>query len=141
MTQSLSTADRNALSAYRLEQAQKTINEVKFLIDNSLYSTAANRLYYSCFYAALALLVRENISTTTHSGVKTMLSLHFVQTGKIPRDIFHGYIMIYECRQRNDYDTFIDTTKEEIDELYVMGGDFVNAVKALVGFEPVGSDS
>lgn len=132
MKAALSREDRSALAAYRMEQARKTIDEVGFLIENDLLSTAANRLYYACYYAALALLMQKDISTSTHIGVKTMLSLHFVRENIMPKEILHGYIMIFECRQRNDYDTFIDIAKEEIEGLYEKGRDFVDCVWGIL---------
>ena len=32
----------------------------------------------------VALLLKYDIQTQTHNGVKTMLGLHFVATGKLP---------------------------------------------------------
>ena len=134
MKTSLTEGDRKALSDYRIEQAEKTLQEVAFLIENNLLSTAANRLYYACYYAALALLVMEGVSTSTHMGVKSMLSLHFVKNNIMPREILHGYILIFECRQRNDYDTFIEVDREEIDGLYKKGRAFVNCVINILNF-------
>ena len=137
MKTSLTEGDRKALSAYRIEQAEKTIQEVGFLIENNLLSTAANRLYYACYYAALALLVMEGVSTSTHMGVKSMLSLHFVKNNIMPREILHGYILIFECRQRNDYDSFIEVDREEIDGLYQKGRAFVNCVIDILNVRDV----
>ncbi len=35
-------------------------------------------LYYACYYAVAALLLKYDIQTQTHNGVKTMPGLHFV---------------------------------------------------------------
>ena len=48
------------------------------------YNTAVNRLYYACFYAVNALLLKYGIPAHTHNGTKSMLGLHFVSNGKIP---------------------------------------------------------
>ncbi|MCA2724430.1 MAG: HEPN domain-containing protein [Microcystis sp. M166S2] len=36
---------------YRLQRANETISETKILIENKLWNTAINRMYYACFYA------------------------------------------------------------------------------------------
>lgn len=53
---------------YRLQRANQTIFEIKILIDNKLWNTAINRMYYACFYAVGALLVKHGVETSSHSG-------------------------------------------------------------------------
>ena len=48
------------------------------------WRTATNRLYYACYFAVSALLVKNGITAHTHAGVLTMPGLHFVKEGKIP---------------------------------------------------------
>lgn len=74
---------KNALIAYRIQRAYDTLKEAKVMIRESFYNAAINRLYYACYYGSVALLLKYNIQTQTHNGVKTMLGLHFVSTGKI----------------------------------------------------------
>lgn len=45
------------LADYRLAKARETLAEVSLHIQNELWSTAINRLYYACFYATTALLI------------------------------------------------------------------------------------
>ena len=47
------------------------------------YNAAIKRLYYVCYYMAVALFLKHNISAQTHSGVKTMLGMHFTSKGKL----------------------------------------------------------
>ena len=52
-----------ALSKYRQERAHETLEEIPFLREKGYYGTAINRLYYACYYAALALLAKHHISS------------------------------------------------------------------------------
>jgi uncharacterized protein (UPF0332 family) len=54
---------------YRFNKALSTISEVEVLIENKFWNTAINRMYYACFYAVSALLVNEDIHTSSHTGV------------------------------------------------------------------------
>ena len=56
---SLTENDRDEIAKYRLEKAIDTFAQVPVLIENKFYVTAANRLYYACFYAAIALLLKD----------------------------------------------------------------------------------
>ena len=75
--------DRVSIVAYRIERAKATVAEVRDIVELGHYNTAMNRLYYACFYAAIALLIKHKIEARTHSGVRRMLGLHFVKTGKV----------------------------------------------------------
>ena len=57
MNETLDEQSRRALVSYRIERADETIIEAKLLAGDGHYNAAMNRLYYACFYAALALLV------------------------------------------------------------------------------------
>lgn len=76
--------DRVAVVAYRMENARRTLDEVIFHIKQGFYNTAMNCMYYACSYATSALLVNEGIEAKTHAGVRQMLGMHFVRTGKFP---------------------------------------------------------
>ena len=65
----LSNEERDAIVKIRLQEAKETYAEVSILIDNKLWRTAVNRLYYACYYAASALMVQYGYQTRTHSGL------------------------------------------------------------------------
>ena len=85
MNDELTNEAYEALSKYRQERAHETLEEIPFLREKGYYGTAINRLYYACYYAALAMLAKHHIASSTHSGVKTLLGLHFVSKGWSPR--------------------------------------------------------
>jgi uncharacterized protein (UPF0332 family) len=60
---------------YRLRRANETISEIKILIENKLWNTAINRMYYACFYAVGALLVKNGVETSSHSVFVDLLLL------------------------------------------------------------------
>lgn len=48
---------------YRLQRAKETIAEVEKHIENEFRNTSINRMYYACFYAVGALLIKHGIET------------------------------------------------------------------------------
>jgi uncharacterized protein (UPF0332 family) len=46
---------KSDLIQYRLEKSWTTYREAKSLAENGFWNGAANRLYYCCFYAVIAL--------------------------------------------------------------------------------------
>ena len=94
MKEELSVENREALAAYRYQRAQETLAEVPFLKQQGYYNTAINRLYYACYYAAIALLIKHGINPGTHAGVKQMLGMHFVATGRLSREIGRTFSLL-----------------------------------------------
>ena len=83
MKEKMDENSKNALIAYRIQRAYETLKEAEVMKRENFYNAAINRLYYACYYATVALLLKYDIQTQTHNGVKTMLGLHFVATGKL----------------------------------------------------------
>lgn len=132
MKETLDEQSRHDLVKYRLERAEETIKEAELLSQEGFFNATANRLYYACFYAALALLVTNRIETSSHSGVKTMLGLHFVSKGLL--DIEHGktFSRLFEIRHSGDYDDFVYCDKLMIDEYTPKAKAFIAAIKELL---------
>ena len=128
----LTEENYDALSRYRQERAHETLAEIPYLCQQGYYNTAINRLYYACYYAAVALLTKHHISTNTHSGVKTMLGLHFVSKGIITKESGRAFTNLFDSRQRGDYDEFVYSTYEEVNELYPKALRFIEEVDALL---------
>ena len=123
---------REAIVAYRLENAYKTLNEIPIHIEHELWNTAINRLYYACYYAVTALLINSGIEAQTHAGVRRMLALHFTKTEKLSIKMNKFYTDLFESRQTSDYADFIYFDRETIEELYKQAIVFVDTIKKLI---------
>lgn len=123
---------RKALVDYRLERAYKTMEEATLLEEKGYYNAAVSRLYYACFYATEALLLKNRIEAKSHTGVKAMLGLHFVSKGLIPVAIGKILSTLYEKRQSGDYDDFIYCDKEMTDDLTVQAKAFIDCLAKLI---------
>ena len=110
-------SERADLIHYRLNRASETLQEIEIHLENGLWNTAINRLYYACYYAATAILLDNNIKASTHSGVRQMLGLHFVKTGKISADLGKVFTDLFDKRHASDYDDFITVTREDVEDL------------------------
>ena len=113
----LSEIEREDLVKYRLDKAYETLNEVSVHIENKFYRTAANRLYYACFYAATALLISDGYETHTHYGVKTLLGLHYIKEKKIDDSLGNVFRELFDLRQTGDYEDWIDIKEQDIAKL------------------------
>jgi uncharacterized protein (UPF0332 family) len=51
------TGDQKDLVRYRMERAGETLQEARLMLEHGHLHGAANRIYYACFYATVALLL------------------------------------------------------------------------------------
>ena len=124
--------DRNALVKHRLERAIETMNEVNATMQLQFWRIAANRLYYACYYAASAPLIKHGISTNSHRGVSNQLGLYFISKGLVSSE--HGKLLkhLFELRQTGDYDDWIDIEEENIIHLVEPAQKFIQEMERLI---------
>lgn len=128
----LTSQQRYDIVTYRIENAQKTLGEIKDLVALKYYNTAANRMYYACYYAASALLIANGIATKSHDGVKQMFGLHFIKRGVLPMHLSSIYSTLFKRRLSGDCDDMFDNTLESVTELYPKAQEFISSVKEKV---------
>lgn len=124
--------DREQLVILRLENAHQAMKEAKLMIDNEYWNAAINRMYYACFYAVTALLINNGIEAQTHNGVRQMLGLHFVLTGKLSIQQNDFYTNLFAKRHSGDYDVFILFTRDTVEILYPQAEEFIEAIEKLI---------
>ena len=132
MSDDFNQESKDALISYRISRAYESLNEAELMYSGEFFNAAINRLYYACYYAAVALLLKNNISAQTHSGVKTMLGLHFISKGLLSIENGKTFTTLFEKRHSGDYDDFVYCDKEMVDELTPKARDFIDAVKNLI---------
>lgn len=132
MKETLSAEDRNALVEYRQERAKDSLKAADTLINNGFYVAAVNRLYYACYYVTIALLLKNNIAAQTHSGVKSMLGLHFVSKGLLSVEMGKIYSTLFSKRQSGDYDDFFYCDAELANELKKQAESYIDAASNLL---------
>ena len=77
--------NRDDYIQYRFHRSEESYEEALILAERERWNTVINRLYYSCFYAVTALLLKHDIKTQSHNGARTQFGLLFIKTGKIDK--------------------------------------------------------
>ena len=117
---------------YRLQRANETISEIEILIENKFWNTAINRMYYACFYAVGALLVKNGVVTSSHSGSRQKFGQLFIHTGLISKELGKHYSELFEKRQKGDYNDFFDFDEETVVKLYQPSIDFIREIERQI---------
>ena len=106
--------DLQELIKYRIEQAQETSSEIKFLIDKGLLVLAINRIYYGMFYMLLALALKEGFKTSKHHQLLGWFNKKFVKPEIVDRKIGKIIHRGFEDRTDGDYGVFVKFEKDEV---------------------------
>lgn len=118
--------------SYRIEKAKETIEEVQNHIENGFWNTAINRMYYACFYAVGALLIKHHIEVVSHSGARQKFGEYFVKSGIISREFAKHYTDLFQKRQKGDYDDFFDYDSETVLRLFPRSKEFITLIEQLL---------
>jgi uncharacterized protein (UPF0332 family) len=76
------------------------------------WNALINRLYYACFYAVIALLIKQNISTQTHDGARVQFGSLFIKNGIIDKEFGKLFSKLFDFRQKGDYGDLFDFDEE-----------------------------
>ena len=103
------------ISAY-LDRAERSLQAARELATGGFYDFAASRAYYAAFYAASALLLREGMEFSKHSGVIAAIHRYFVKTGKLAKEHGKALNWLFEVRGVGDYGGIAHVSRQEVDQ-------------------------
>ena len=122
--------------SYRINRTYETLEDARILADSKRWNACVNRLYYACFYAVSALLIQNDLSSSKHTGVRSLFNFHFVKTGKVPNDIARIYNDLFERRQESDYSDFFSFQESQIFPWISQADIFIDYVLKLIKLSP-----
>lgn len=117
---------------YRVEKANETLDVVDLLIENKKWNSTINRLYYATYYMISALLIKDEIISKSHSGLKAQFYLNYVRDKQIPSDVAKIYSDLFDWRQKGDYGDFFDFTEEDMLSILQPTKDLISSVEKII---------
>jgi uncharacterized protein (UPF0332 family) len=118
--------------AYRWQKAQTTLQEAMLLAQQDFWDACINKLYYACFYAVSALLLKHQKDAYTHKGVRSLFNEYFVKTNLLGTEDGYFYAQLFDKRQKADYADFVQYTEEEVAPLITQTQTFLDTLKKLI---------
>ena len=128
----LTDEERETLVKYRIEKSSETLQEARDCGSMNHWTLAANRLYYSAYYASSALLIQNGIIAKSHEGVLGMIGQNFVITGILSKDEAKLLARLQNMRKTGDYDDFIEWHQEEVEPMFESVENYIEKIKTLV---------
>ena len=126
------TKANKELVSYRLQRARESLEDARILANARRWNPCVNRLYYACFYAVSAILIQENLSSSKHTGVRSLFNRHFVKTGKVPKEMARILNDLFERRQKVDYMDFVSFEESQVRPWIPEAETFVENIAVLI---------
>lgn len=108
----MTISNRDEYINYRFQRAEQSFEEALILAKEERWNAVINRLYYACFYAVIALLIKHNISTQTHDGARVQFGSLFIKNGLIDKEFGKLFSKLFDFRQKGDYGDLFDFDEE-----------------------------
>jgi uncharacterized protein (UPF0332 family) len=124
--------DFKALIDYRLDEAVEALRDAELLLDAGRHRSAANRLYYAAFYAAIAALLTKHLEYSKHSAVIAFFDKELIRTGILPKEYSRTLHQAFNERQQDDYMPFVELDPDELKQLLESVRDMVKGISVYV---------
>ena len=111
---------------YRIIKSEESLNDTKLLAANGSWNACVNRLNYACYYMVSSLTLKSELTSQTHSGLKSLFNLNFIKPGLVPIEFGKLYSDLMDWRQKGDYGDMFDFDKETVEPLIEQVERFIN---------------
>ncbi len=126
------TREKADILRYRMAKAREVLEDAGDLVARKRLTSAMNRIYYSMFYSAIAILATRNLSSARHSGTIALLFDNFVKTGSFPTGLARQLAIAFDLRSESDYKDFVAPTDGQAQEMLESAREFVAKAEELV---------
>ena len=120
------------LMRYRLDMARERLESAKILLDNGKFKDSIGRSYYSIFTSVRALLAKDGIDFSKHTGVISYFQKEYIKTGIFEIKYSKYISQAFQIRNNTDYADFYIVSKKDATEQYNRAEEFYNAIEAYL---------
>jgi uncharacterized protein (UPF0332 family) len=126
---------RKVLIRLWLEKADEALSSAELELNAGHTNFAVNRLYYACFYAVTAILLRDGKQFARHSGVKSEFVRAYIKSGKVDAKWNKFYQKLFDDRQEGDYIPTITFETAEATIRLQQTHEFTDLIRRLIDTE------
>jgi len=123
---------RQAVIAYWARKADTALASARSELTAKRLDFAVNRIYYACFYAASAVLLKSGKKFVKHSGLRGAVHQDLVKSGMLDAKWGRIYDQIFESRQSGDYLELYEFEDAQVAEMLTQAEEFIKEMKRLL---------
>ncbi len=112
------------LSKYRLDSSRERLNSAKLLMEAGQYRDSIGRSYYAIFTAVRAVLAKDGVDFSKHTGVISYFQREYIKTGIFDKKFSNYLQTAFQIRNNCDYDDFFIASKDDAAEQYARAEEF-----------------
>ena len=127
------TPETQALINFRLEQATESLNEARLLVQQDMRLGAMDRIYFTMFYGACALLATKEFGPSRDGNVAAKFHREFVKTGLIPQEVGDRFKRATQLHHDSDLGSKTPPDSDRLQELLVDADSFLTTTKLFLG--------
>ncbi len=124
--------EKESYIKYRLSRAWDTFDDAKILASKKKWNSTINRLYYSAYYAVMALLLKNDLNPTTHNGAKSNFTEYFIKNHVIDKRLGKIYSQLFTWRQKGDYDDLFDFEEAQVMQYFQPVEELIGLIDSLI---------
>jgi uncharacterized protein (UPF0332 family) len=124
--------EKESYIKYRLSRAWDTFDDAKILASKGKWNSTINRLYYSAYYAVMALLLKNDLNPTTHNGAKSNFTEHFIKNQIIDKKYGKVYSQLFTWRQKGDYDDLFDFEEVQVMQYFQPVEELITLIESII---------
>ena len=121
------------ISNYRIEKAEKIIEEAKILLNNNKIEGTINRSYYSIFTIARSLAILFGKDSKKNSGIISIFDKYFIKTGILDKQFSKIIHSAFDLRSDADYKDFVPVNLEDAKNQFENAKLFLEEIKKIRG--------
>lgn len=118
--------------ADEMRLADTALRAADALLGLGIAPDAASRIYYAAFHAARALLYSLGLESKSHSGMRTLISRHFVRDGSLTAERAKDLSQLEALRESGDYDSAFALGVDDLRPELERARRFVEDARALL---------
>ena len=126
------TPESQALINLRLEQANESLAEARLLVERSMCLGALDRIYFTMFYCACALLATREFGPSRDGNIAGKFQREFVKTGLIPQEIGERFKRATQLHHDADLGAQTPPAANRLRELLTDAATFLTTTKLFL---------
>ena len=116
----------------RVQQAGESFAEAQLLVEKGMRLGAMDRIYFTMFYCACALLATREFGPSRDGNVAAKFQREFVKTGLVPPEIGARFKQATQLHQSADVGAQAPPPSERLQELMADAESFLTTTKLFL---------